>query len=219
MISVIEEERKRLARDLHDEFGQALTTLHFGIEALRNSLPTELDSLKTSCDEFIMLIQELGEDIRHIASELCPGMLDHLGLVPTLEWYIADFAMRMGGLHIDFQAIGIKDRPDSEVEIVLYRILQEALNNIAKHSKAEHVDVLLTYSHPMLICTIKDDGVGFDQADEGMLPSGSQKGGIGLLGMRERVGSIGGKVDIRSKRDEGTTIRVELPISVEKVEG
>ncbi|MBW1896391.1 MAG: PAS domain S-box protein [Deltaproteobacteria bacterium] len=219
LISVIEEERKRLARDLHDEFGQALTTLHFGIEALRNSLPAELENLKTSCDEFIRLIQELGEDIRNIASELRPGMLDHLGLVPTLEWYIADFATRMGGLHIDFQAIGIKDRPDSEIEIVLYRILQEALNNIAKHSKAEHVDVLLTYSHPKLIFTIKDDGVGFEQAEEGMLPSGSQQGGIGLLGMRERVGSVGGKVDIRSKSEEGTMIRVELPISIRKAGG
>jgi signal transduction histidine kinase len=71
----------------------------------------------------------------------------------------------------------------------------------------------------MLICTIKDDGVGFDQAEEGMMPSGSQKGGIGLLGMRERVGSVGGKVDIRSKRNEGTMIRVELPISSRKAKG
>jgi len=211
LISAIEEERKRLARDLHDEFGQALTTLHFGVEALCNELPQDLSGLKARCGESIKLIQELGEDIRNISSELRPGMLDHLGLVPTLEWYIADFAKRVGGLHIDFQMVGLKERPDPEIEIVLYRILQEALNNIAKHSQAKHVDVLLTYSHPNLICTITDDGVGFEQT-EGMLPFGTQKQGIGLLGMRERVGSVGGRVDIRSKSAEGTMIRVELPI-------
>jgi PAS domain S-box-containing protein len=215
LISAIEEERKRLARDLHDEFGQALTTLHFGVEALYNALPEDLSGLKARCSESIKLIQELGEDIRNISSELRPGMLDHLGLVPTLEWYIADFAKRVGGLHIDFQTVGLKERPDPEIEIVLYRILQEALNNIAKHSQAEHVDVLLTYSHPNLICTITDDGVGFEQT-EGMLPFGTQKQGIGLLGMRERVGSVGGRVDIRSKSAEGTMIRVELPIYFDK---
>jgi PAS domain S-box-containing protein len=215
LISVIEEERKKLARDLHDEFGRALTTLHFDIEALRNALPGELGELKTRCDESITLIEELGEDIRNISSELRPGMLDHLGLVPTLEWYIADFAKRVGGLHIDFRTVGIKERPDPEIEIVLYRILQEALNNIAKHSEAKHVNILLTYSHPKLICTIKDDGVGFEQT-EGMVPFGSGKQGIGLLGMRERVGSVGGTMDIRSKNAEGTMLRVELPFFLRK---
>ena len=215
LISVIEEERKKLARDLHDEFGRALTTLHFDIEALRNALPGELGELKTRCDESITLIEELGEDIRNISSELRPGMLDHLGLVPTLEWYIADFAKRVGGLHIDFRTVGIKERPDPEIEIVLYRILQEALNNIAKHSEAKHVNILLTYSHPKLICTIKDDGVGFEQT-EGMVPFVSGKQGIGLLGMRERVGSVGGTMDIRSKNAEGTMLRVELPFSLRK---
>ena len=215
LISVIEEERKRLARDLHDEFGRALTTLHFDMEALRSALPGELGELKKRCDESIALIEELGEDIRNISSELRPGMLDHLGLVPTLEWYIADFAKRVGGLRIDFQTVGIKERPDPEIEIVLYRILQEALNNIAKHSEAKYVNVLLTYSHPKLICTIKDDGVGFEQTG-GMVPFESGKRGIGLLGMRERVGSVGGTMDIRSKNEEGTMLRVELPFSLRK---
>jgi PAS domain S-box-containing protein len=213
LISAIEEERKRLARDLHDEFGQALTTLHFGMEALCDSLPQELKEVKSRCDESLRLVQELGEDIRNISSELRPGMLDHLGLVPTLKWYIADFAKRMGGLHIDFQTVGLKERPSPEIEIVLYRILQEALNNIAKHSEAKHVNVLLTYSHPKLICTIKDDGIGFEQTED-RVPFGSENQGIGLLGMRERVGSVGGTMDIRSKNAEGTMIRVELPISL-----
>ncbi|UCD86609.1 MAG: sensor histidine kinase, partial [Desulfobacterales bacterium] len=213
LISAIEEERKRLARDLHDEFGQALTTLHFGIEAMCDSLPRELKEVKSRCDESLSLVQKLGEDVRNISSELRPGMLDHLGLVPTLKWYIAEFAKRIGGLHIDFQTVGLKERPGPEIEIVLYRILQEALNNIAKHSEAKHVNVLLTYSHPKLICTIKDDGIGFEQTED-RVPFGSENQGIGLLGMRERVGSVGGTMDIRSKNAEGTMIRVELPISL-----
>jgi signal transduction histidine kinase len=217
LISAIEEERKRLARDLHDEFGQALTTLHFSIEDLGSALPEELSELKARCRMAVRLIEELGEDIRHISSELRPGMLDHLGLVPTLQWYIKDFAKRIGGLEIDFKTVGIKERPSPEIEIVLYRILQEALNNIAKHSQAKHVNVLLTYSHPKLICTVKDDGIGFEQT-EGMVPFQSEKRGIGLLGMRERVGSVGGTMEIRSKSAEGTMIRIELPLSLSNAE-
>ena len=144
-------------------------------------------------------------------------MLDHLGLIPTLESYIEDFVKRREGLRIDFKAVGVKKRPDPEIEIVVYRFLQEALNNIAKHAQANHVSVLLTYSHPKLIFTIKDDGVGFEQR-EGMLPYGAKKQGIGLLGMRERVASVEGKIDIRSSPGKGTVVRAELPVSRRKAE-
>jgi PAS domain S-box-containing protein len=217
LISAIEEERKRLARDLHDELGQALTVLHFSVEALDNSLAKELKDQKTKCDELIGLIQQLGDKIRNIASELRPDMLDHLGLIPTLEWYIEDFVKRRQGLQIDFRAVGVKKRPDSEIEIVLYRFLQEALNNIAKHAKARYVNVLLTCSHPKLILTIKDDGIGFEPS-QGMPSFGAKKRGIGLLGMRERVASVGGGIDIRSGRGKGTVIRAELPLSLRKEE-
>jgi PAS domain S-box-containing protein len=215
MISVTEEERKRLARDMHDELGQALTVLHFSVGYLLSSLPGELHDQRTRCDELMGLTQQLGDKIRNIASELRPDMLDHLGLVPTLEWYVEDFVERRQGLQIDFRAVGVKKRPDSEIEIVLYRFLQEALNNIAKHAKARHVNVLLTCSHPKLILTIKDDGVGFEPT-QGMPPFGAKKRGIGLLGMRERVASVGGDIDIRSSRGKGTVIRAELPFSLRR---
>jgi signal transduction histidine kinase len=218
MISVTEEERKRLARDLHDELGQALTVLHFSVENLLSSLPGELHDQRTRCDELMGLTQQLGDKIRNIASELRPDMLDHLGLVPTLEWYVEDFVERRHGLQIDFKAVGVKKRPDSEIEIVLYRFLQEALNNIAKHAKAGHVNVLLTCSHPKLILTIKDDGVGFEP-NQGMPPFGAKKRGIGLLGMRERVASVGGDIDIRSSMGKGTVIRAELPLSLRRGAG
>jgi PAS domain S-box-containing protein len=213
LIRATEEERKKLARDLHDELGQALTALHFSMEAMHDSLPEELKAQKAGCDELIGQVEKLGDTIRDLSSELRPDMLDDLGLVPTLEWYIKDFVKRIGGLQIDFQTIGVKKRPEAEIEIVLYRFLQEALNNIARHAKAKHVSVLLTYSHPKLIFTIKDDGVGFDQA-EPVVPSGAKRQPIGLLGMRERLVSVGGSIDIRSSGGKGTVIRAELPIAL-----
>ena len=118
LIRVIEEERKGLARDLHDEFGQALTALHFGLGALRNSLPGELKDQKTRCDGLIVLSEQLGDNIRNISSELRPDMLDDLGLIPTLEWCIEDFAKRSEGPRIDFEAAGVKKRPDPEIVVL-----------------------------------------------------------------------------------------------------
>jgi signal transduction histidine kinase len=209
LFSVIEEERKRLARDLHDEFGQALTTLHLNVEALQNSLPEEFKDQKAQCDQIIRMTEQQCNNIRNIASELRPDMLDHLGFIPTLEWYVEDFGQRNGELRIDFQTVGVKNRPAPEVEITLYRILQEGLNNIIKHAKAKQIDVLLTYSHPKLIFTIKDDGVGFEQIQASPQKQDGKQG-IGLIGMRERVAAVGGAIDIRSGRGKGTVIRVEV---------
>jgi len=217
LIKATEEERKKLARDLHDELGRALTALHFSMEAMHNSLPEELKAQKATCDELIGQVEDLGDKIRNLSSELRPDMLDDLGLIPTLEWYIKDFVKRIGGLQIDFQTIGANKRPEPEIEIVLYRCLQEALNNIAKHAKAKHVSVILTYSHPKLIFTIKDDGVGLGGTQR-VERSRTKKPPIGLLGMRERVSSVGGTIDIRSSRTKGTVIRAELPFSLKGAE-
>ncbi len=213
LIAGIEEERKRLAADLHDEFGQALTALHFKVEGLENSL-AEASPARARCRELVQIIEGLADNIRKISSDLRPDMLDHLGLISTMEWYVGDFAERMPGIKVDFQAMGfaIKRRLDPRLEIVLYRLLQEGLNNVAKHAHASHVTVQLTYSHPSVIFIIKDDGVGFEQT---AMPSlaGPGRGGIGLIGMRERVASVGGVIDIRSSPGKGTVIRAELPVA------
>jgi signal transduction histidine kinase len=217
LFNVIEEDRKRLTRDLHDELGQALTAFYFGIETLRNSLPEELKDQKTRCDELISMVAQQRDNISNIVSELRPDMLDHLGFIPTLEWYIENFDKQNERLQIDFKAIGVKKRSDPEIEIILYRILQEGLTNIAKHAKAEHVSVTLTYSYSNLIFVIKDNGIGFEQVED-MRPFGAKQRGIGLIGMRERVAAVGGSIDIRSSRGKGTLIRVVLPVSQIKVE-
>jgi|GEM_PF-387452 len=211
LLNVVEEARKRLARDLHDELGQALTALHFGMEVLHQTIPDDLVSQRKRCTELIRLIEQVSDTMRNLITELRPAMLDHLGLLPTLEWYIEDFRNRMEGLNVDFEAIGLKQRLDAEVETALYRIIQEGLHNVVKHASAKNVSIRLTYSYPDLILSIKDDGVGFDQ-NEHIMPSGARHQGIGLLGMRERIASVGGMLEVRSKPGRGTLIRAEVPV-------
>jgi PAS domain S-box-containing protein len=210
LIQGMEEERKRLASDLHDEFGQALTALHMGAESLHHALPGEDGGRKAQCRKLIASIEELADNVRNISSELRPDMLDHLGLVPTVEWYLNDYRRRLNGAKVEFEAVGFGGRKlDAQIEIVLYRILQEALHNVAKHARAGRVEVHLTYSHPRVIMLISDDGRGF-AADAAPAP-GQARSGIGLVSMRERAASVGGKIDIKSAPGRGTAIRVTLP--------
>ncbi len=205
LITGIEEAQKKLAQDLHDEFGQTLAALHMGVETLWNSIPDEMADHKNSINELIGLIEQLGDKIRSISSDLRPDLLDDLGLAPTLEWYIKEFQEQRTGLKIDFQVVGFKKRAIPEIELVLYRIFQESLTNIVKHSKAGRVTVMLTFNYPKVILMVKDNGLGFDPTQ--------RYGGIGIIGMRERAVSVGGFLDIRSEKGKGTTLRVELPVS------
>jgi signal transduction histidine kinase len=213
LIETTEQERKRIARDLHDECGQTLTALNFGIETLQNTLPHELEGLKDRCGRLGSLTQQLGDTIRRITQELRPDMLDDLGLVRTIEWQIEDFSQRRSDIQVDFQIFGMKKRLGPDAEIVLYRVFQECMNNVEKHSGAAHVDVRLTYSHPRIILSIRDDGTGFDRTGD-RIWGGARRGGIGLPGMTERVASAGGAMTIRSRKGRGTLVRVELPVSV-----
>lgn len=205
LITIGEEGKKELAQDLHDEFGQTLAALHMGAETLHNSIPEEYEEQRKSIGDLVTLIEQLGDKIRSISSDLRPDLLDDLGLVPTLEWYIKEFTEQREDIQIDFQAIGFRKRIAPDLELVLYRVFQESVNNIVKHAKAEKVDVTLTYNHPNVIFVITDDGVGFDEQTRG-------RDGIGLLGMRERIVAVKGTIEFRSEKGKGTTIRAELPV-------
>ncbi|MEJ2717687.1 MAG: PAS domain-containing sensor histidine kinase, partial [Deltaproteobacteria bacterium] len=217
LMSVGEDERKRLARDLHDELGQMLTALRFVLDALDGSLTGDLEVQKQKCRQALSLVEHISNSVRTILFELRPSLLDDLGLVPTLEWYIAQFMGHRPSINVTFDALGIKRRFEREKEVVLFRVFQECLNNVVKHAGAENVQVSLTLSYPKIIFIIKDDGIGFDQ---GAQLSRSIDGGrgIGLLGMRERVDSIGGKFEVISNRGTGTTVRVELDDSREETD-
>jgi signal transduction histidine kinase len=205
LIHATEESRKQLARDLHDEFGQSLAALHLDLNALWKSLPEGTDEQKKRVDGIIDSIEQLGDKIRNISSELRPDLLDDLGLVPTLEWYVEDYRKKLSDFNIHFQVAGLRKRLSSELELIIYRIFQECMNNILKHAQATEVNITLAYSHPNVIFTVRDNGVGFDH--------NAPTDGIGLLGMQERAVSVKGNVDIHTAKDKGTTIRVELPVT------
>ena len=211
LIEVSEEEKKKLAADLHDEFGQALTSLHFNLEVMQGSIPVELMEPKKQCDGLIQIVERLADSVRKTTSYLRPDLLDHLGLVPTLEWYINEFTDRWPEIQVEFQVLGLKKRLNPEMELVLYRIFQECLTNIYKHAKAKRIEIILTYSHPRVIFIIRDDGIGYEQTRKG-----KSSRGIGIPSMKERVASFGGSVDISSTPGRGTTIRADLPVMLKE---
>ncbi len=214
LISVMEDERKKISRDLHDELGQNLTALHLMSENIHDMLPEELKEQRQRCNELTRMLEQTAETIRDISSRMRPDMLDDLGLVPAMEWYIKDFTKRKTGLKVDFLPYYLNENMESEVKTTLYRILQEALNNIVKHSKAKNVRIILGYEESNVHLTITDDGIGFGQRISDFLElSGIWKKGIGLISIQERAASVGGKAYIRSNRGEGTTIKVEIDLS------
>ena len=214
LISVMEDERKKISRDLHDELGQNLTALHLMSENIHDMLPEELKEQRQRCNELTRMLEQTAETIRDISSRMRPDMLDDLGLVPAMEWYIKDFTKRKPGLKVDFLPYYLNENMDTEVKTTLYRILQEALNNIVKHAKAKNVRIILGYEKSNVHLTITDDGIGFGQRISDFLElSGIWKKGIGLVSIQERAASVGGNAYIRSNRGEGTTVKVEIDLS------
>jgi PAS domain S-box-containing protein len=211
LIEVSEEEKKRLAADLHDELGQALTSLHFDLEALQTSFGAKPDAQKKRCQRLIQTVEEMADNVRKTTSYLRPDLLDHLGLVPALEWSIHDFTARRTETEVAFQTLGLKKRLNPKIELALYRLFQECMTNISKHAKATRVEIMLTYSHPRVIFIVRDNGVGQELSKRGTA-TGKAPGGIGLLSMKERVASLGGSIDIGSAPGKGTTIRAEIPV-------
>lgn len=209
-----EKTRKELARDLHDEFGQVLTALQLGIDTLRNSLPPEQPKLSDLCGRLGGLTAELGNHVRSVTAELHPSMLDSLGLVPTLRWHLRQFERQHPELQLELDIADGDRRLPPEIEIALYRICQESLNNVAKHARARRVHLSLEFGEGAATLAIEDDGLGFDI--ERWQREIAERGGIGLLGMRERSADLGGTFDISSRPGDGTAVRVTIPLTTEE---
>ncbi len=208
LVSATEEERKKLALELHDECSQRITALQFGIESLLFLPPQHEQEQQEKLARLNGLVQQLSDLIRKFSSSLRSDMLEDLGLVSTLNWYVAEISRTVPGLKVDFEAIGLRKRLPSRIELILYRVCQESLTNVLKHARADHVQILLTYSHPKVMLSIRDNGVGFNPAH-----ADDSKLCLGLLGMRERVASVEGEWNVSSSREGGTLVRVELPVS------
>ncbi|MBI2915090.1 MAG: HAMP domain-containing protein [Firmicutes bacterium] len=207
VISAQEEERKRIARELHDEAGQSLTSLMIGLRLLESS--PDPGETKARVAGLRQALVDVLEDIRRLAIELRPSVLDDLGLVAALERYVADYAKRYT-IEADLHVRGFEaQRLPQELETALYRIIQEALTNVARHASARNVSVLVEHKGDMVEAIVEDDGVGFDVNALTLEGSWSQK--LGVFGMQERANLVGGSLTIESDPGSGTTVFVKVP--------
>jgi signal transduction histidine kinase len=207
IVSAQEEERQRLSRALHDEAGQALTALKISLQLTQQDLPAELRSLCQRLDDAVALITTTMEQIRLLAQDLRPPALDAAGLDPTLEGFCSDFAQRTR-LTVDYLGLEPPRLPEA-VNVCLYRFLQEALTNVAKHACANQVCVALRHDAETVSLSVEDDGRGFD--NQARLSVSGWPMGIGLLGMQERIESLGGRLEIESRPGQGTRLMAYLP--------
>jgi two-component system, NarL family, sensor histidine kinase DevS len=203
VVAAQELERRRLARELHDETGQALTSILLGLKAAEDAGGrAEVHAALASLRE---LVVETLHDVRRLAVELRPRALDDFGLVPALERLTETFSEQTG-ISVRFEHFFDEDRLPEEVETALYRIVQEALTNIVKHAGAGHVRVVLSRGEGAVTAVIEDDGRGFDEVEDG------SDDGVGLVGMRERIALLDGRVEVESRPGLGTTIVAEVPV-------
>ncbi|WP_040892410.1 PAS domain-containing sensor histidine kinase [Zavarzinella formosa] len=205
LTTVQEDERRRIARELHDELGQYLTAIGLGLKVVRDAIPAAFPE-RGRLQSLQSLTDLIGREVHHLAMELRPTALDDLGLEVALANY-ADAWSERSGVEIDFHCSGLEGaRLPAPVETALYRVIQEALTNVLKHASAGRVSVVLRRSPAQASAVIEDDGRGFDIHSV----TGNR---LGILGMRERIALVGGTLEIESSSDHGTTVITRIPLS------
>jgi signal transduction histidine kinase len=200
----LEEDRRRIARELHDEVGQAMTAARINLGLLSTLTHDAGPEVRRAIRETEAVVLRTIEDTRRIAMDLRPSMLDDLGLVPALRWYADTFARRTG-VGVEVQANSGGGPAQKDVNTLLFRFFQEALTNVARHARARHVRIGLSGVDGMLRAVVNDDGIGMKQ-------DGPPHQGLGLLGMRERIERAGGALRIRSRPGRGTRLMAEIPV-------
>lgn len=204
-----EEERKRISRELHDSTAQNLIALLRQLENYLNEkveLPTKDAQTLWS---FYEQIRDISQELRSFSRDLRPPVLDDLGLLPALEWVTAEFKTEYG-LEVSLEVAGSKQRLPTEAELLLFRIVQEALRNIAKHAQASKAKVEVEFHKNKVAISVGDNGIGFQLPDK--LADLPQMGKLGLAGIQERVQLLGGNLTLKSELGKGTTVSVEVPI-------
>jgi PAS domain S-box-containing protein len=213
---VREQEKKHIARELHDDTSQLLSSLSAHIESAIGNLPPRALKSKEIMRKTQLISNMILDEIHKLIYDLRPVTLDSLGLIAAVNSLI-DSHLRIDGLKIDYQIKGEIQRMPPDREIVLYRLIQEAINNILRHSKATNVKILLEFKKQSIKVLIKDNGVGFDLPK--ILRYSKLPHAWGLLGMRERVDLLNGKLDIEAKPGKGTLIGIEVPYKAEEEDG
>lgn len=203
--SIREEERANIAREIHDELGQALTALKMDLNWLNKKIPPEQEILLQKVDSMSRLIDLTIQNIRRLSTELRPGLLDDLGLTAAIEWYCEEFQKRTGiqcHLRLGRENISL----DQELAIAVFRIFQETLTNVARHSQATDVEAILTIQDHLLEMEIRDNGVGIPEEKINDPKS------FGLIGVRERVYPWGGNVEFKGFANIGTLVSIVIPL-------
>ncbi|WP_459931309.1 ATP-binding protein [Desulfosporosinus burensis] len=210
VITAQEEERKRIARELHDETGQSLTSLIIGLKLL--SQENDLEHTRGMAEDLRRVAYLTLEDVHRLAVELRPTVLDDMGLVAALERYVTEYKRQQELMVVDLEVHNqVMERLPSEVETTLYRIVQEALTNVAKYAKARNVSIVLEIRPEGVNLIIEDDGVGFD-VEQVLSERNQGRQNLGLAGMQERSALFGGTFEIESEPGRGTTLYVRLPL-------
>jgi two-component system sensor histidine kinase UhpB len=199
-----EEERRRIARELHDEAAQSITSLLVRLRLLEQARTPEVAQQRVH--ELRELTTRALDDVRRIAVELRPSLLDDLGLIDALHAYIEGLN-KAGHMHVALALEGLDGRLPSAVELALYRVAQEALTNVRRHAGATQARVRLSRDGSAVVLQVEDDGAGFDPSHP------RPQGGLGVAGMRERMALIGGTLAVRSAPGEGTTITATAPVA------
>src|SRR3989454_9818999 len=207
IINAQEQERQRIARELHDETSQVLTSLLISLAVLEESVETQ-EARERIADTRALAHSTL-RAIRNLSIDLRPSALDDLGLLPALRWYVKEYQKKCS-IEVEFHATGFKERLPAEMETALYRIVQECLTNTAKHANANRVTITLKEETDRVYARITDDGEGFDY--EALLRTPGQERGLGLAGMNERAVLLDGTLNIHSTFERGTIIEVSIPL-------
>lgn len=216
-IAAQEDERKRIARELHDETAQSLTALAISIETALQKPTNSAAEVKRLLVPARSLTERVSRELDRIIRDLRPSLLDDLGLMEALAWY-ADNRLRPLGVQVTFETVGTERRLPPALETALFRVIQEGISNIARHSKAENVSLTVEFGDGYVALDLEDDGCGFDvDSTLGKGKDGDDDSPFGLLGMRERTELMGGTLCVESRPGQGTSVRVRVPLDAERV--
>lgn len=211
LLTAQENERKRIAMELHDGLGQSLTAIKFKVESFLREIRLSRKKVRTELlKDVIPMIQHCVREIHRVQSNLRPSVLDDLGILPTISWLCRNFQSNYPNIHILQDLAVEEDEISDEIKLIIYRILQEALNNITKHSHGDCVRLSLEKKENALELIIQDNGRGFDPLET--LSNMDSGGGLGLISMKERAEHAGGLFFIESEMGKGTVIRVTWPV-------
>jgi signal transduction histidine kinase len=202
--NIREEERTRISREIHDELGQQLTGLKMNISWLNKKITNATPEITTHINQSIALSDQTLKTVRRIAAQLRPSILDDLGLISALEWESDEFQNRYN-IEVNFIAENITSTLDQKMSTAIFRIFQESLTNVLRHSKATLVTTVFAEFENQFTLKIEDNGIGFDENENKKIRT------LGLLGMKERALMIGGTLTIKSTPNKGTILILQIP--------